>query len=80
MKRSDEYAPRNYTVCGNFKINFPQWRVMKYHYPGECEELGVWFGGHNLGVSKFRGIRVSYYVGMVSYYVGMVVQSCISHL
>ena len=31
--RADEYTPRNYTVYKNFKINFPQWRVMKYQYP-----------------------------------------------
>eukprot|EP00731_Ephydatia_muelleri_P029419 Em0020g1063a len=31
--RADEYTPRNYTVYRNFKVNFPQWRLMKYQYP-----------------------------------------------
>lgn len=26
---------RNYTIVGNYKVGFPQWRVMKCQYPGE---------------------------------------------
>ena len=43
--RADEYTPRNYTVYRNFKVNFPQWRLMKYQYPGMCAVEGgsrVW--------------------------------------
>ena len=29
------YTVRNYTIVGNYKVGFPQWRVMKCHYPGE---------------------------------------------
>lgn len=38
--RADEYTPRNYTVYRNFKVNFPQWRLMKYQYPGTCAVEG----------------------------------------
>ena len=27
-------GPRNYTIVGNFKIAFPQWRLIRYQYPG----------------------------------------------
>ena len=26
---------RNYTIVGNYKVAFPQWRVMKCSFPGE---------------------------------------------
>ena len=29
------YTVRNYTIVGNYKVGFPQWRVMKCQYPGE---------------------------------------------
>lgn len=28
-------GPRNYTIVGNFKIAFPQWRLIRYQYPGK---------------------------------------------
>ena len=28
-------SSRNYTIIGNFKIAFPQWRVIKCKYPGQ---------------------------------------------
>lgn len=27
------YTVRNYTIVGNYKVGFPQWRVMKCAYP-----------------------------------------------
>ena len=27
------YTVRNYTIVGNFKVGFPQWRVMRCQYP-----------------------------------------------
>ena len=27
------YTVRNYTIVGNYKVGFPQWRVMKCSYP-----------------------------------------------
>ena len=40
-KRNPEKDPsllggiRNYTIVGNYKVAFPQWRVMKCSFPGE---------------------------------------------
>ena len=34
---------RNYTIVGNYKVGFPQWRVMKCQYPGE-EHVASQFG------------------------------------
>lgn len=27
------YTVRNYTIVGNYKVGFPQWRIMKVMYP-----------------------------------------------
>ena len=34
-------SSRNYTIIGNFKIAFPQWRVIKCKYPGQFVFMSV---------------------------------------
>ena len=33
------YTVRNYTIVGNYKVGFPQWRVMRCHYPDHGHPL-----------------------------------------
>jgi len=55
---------RNYTIVGNYKVGFPQWRVMKCQYPdtGPCvlkagDEVYV------LGRSQKRGFLIVEHTG-----------------
>ena len=31
------YNTRNYTIVGNYKVAFPQWRLMRHSYQGDGE-------------------------------------------
>ena len=35
---TQSYSVRNYSIVGNFKVGFPQWRAMRCRYPetGTC--------------------------------------------
>lgn len=35
---TQSYSVRNYSIVGNYKIGFPQWRIMRCQYPeaGPC--------------------------------------------
>ncbi len=50
------YTVRNYTIVGNYKVGFPQWRVMKCSYPESTltpgDEIYV------LGRSQKRGYLI----------------------
>ena len=47
------YNARNYTIVGNYKVAFPQWRLMRRSYPGDGEtrEWGMVFCPVVLGLN-----------------------------
>ena len=57
------YTVRNYTIVGNYKVGFPQWRVMRCVFPegvggGEAPMLKKGDEVYVLGRSQKRGYLV----------------------
>ena len=58
------FTVRNYTIVGNYKVGFPQWRVMKCVYPeAGAPLLRTGDEVYVLGRSQRRGYLVVEYNG-----------------
>lgn len=61
------YSVRNYSIVGNYKIGFPQWRTMRCQYPeaGPCL-LEVSVSLHQVGSVRSMSSAVGWGGGVLS--------------